>query len=288
MAAFWSDAVAEAMDVRLDFRRSQQKEQSPPNHHVDLIDFRGMHGEPRHGWIAAPREGKRHRSFLWIPPYSRWSMMPNEYGTREGMTSLSFNFFGESAFHQETYTPARGYFAKGAHDPETFVFRQMFQDAVIALRVLQAQPECDEDRIGAMGMSQGGGIAIWLGAWLPLVVKAVCADMPFLGAVPWIFSHAVHRYPIKELTDYMASIPLGREVVLHTLSYFDTLNQAPFCKVPVHVSLGLKDPAVRPPQVHAIYNALPGEKALVELEWGHDWHPSMVDANAAWLVRHLG
>lgn len=288
MVEFWAEAVDQALSARLDFRRSAQSDQRSDNHKIELIDFRGIDGEARHGWIATPKEGNSHRGFLWIPPYSRWSMLPNEYGTREGMTSLSFNFFGEPAFHQETYTPRRGYFSEGAKDPQSFIFRRMFQDAVLATRVLQAQAECDENRVGAMGMSQGGGIAIWLGAWLPSLVKAVCADMPFLGGMPWVLSQSVHRYPLKELTDFMDSIPLGRQIILHTLSYFDTLNQAVFCQVPVHLSLGLKDPAVRPIQVQSIFESLRGEKALVELEWGHDWHPSMIEANAAWLVQHLG
>lgn len=287
LGEFWAEAVAEAMAAPLDFRRSSQTEKSAPLHQIELIDFRSIKGETLHGWIACPTLVRTAPAFLWIPPYSRWSMMPNEYGTREGFTSLSFNFFGETAFHEEVYSPARGYFAEGAGSPETWIFRTMFQNAVIAARIMQAQAEVDEQRMGAMGMSQGGGIAIWLGTWLPHMIRAVCADMPFLGGMPWVLDQPIHRYPLKELTDFMATIPMGREVVGHTVSYFDTLNQATYCEIPVHLSLGLKDPAVRPVQVHAIHDALTGPKALVELEWGHDWHPSMIEANVAWLKRWL-
>ncbi|MFX4921939.1 acetylxylan esterase, partial [Acinetobacter baumannii] len=76
----------------------------------------------------------------------------------------------------------------------------MFQDATIAARVLQAQIEVDEDSIGAMGMSQGAGMSIWLGAWSP-IVKAVCADMPFLAGINKTLTGSVYRYPLKELTD---------------------------------------------------------------------------------------
>jgi cephalosporin-C deacetylase len=85
----------------------------------------------------------------------------------------------------------------------------------------------------------------------------------------------------------MHAIPLGVERVLNTVSYFDTVNMATRCRVPTHVTLGLKDPACRPPNVRACYQALPGEKALTELDWGHDWHPSMVDTNRRWLIEHL-
>ncbi len=299
--AFWQETVAEAKAAPLDFRREHSGTPSPgpsPSFGTDiqsrergtgetsLLTFRGVDGTPRFGWIHAPEGARRLPSFLWIPPYGRESLLPNEYGTREGFVSLSFNFFGHEAMHQEKYVPARGYFAEGVSEPETWVFRRMFQDAFLAARVMQAQPEVDEDRIASMGMSQGAGISIWLGAWCP-IVKAVCADMPFLGAMRAALSRNAYRYPLKELIDFADTIPVGMERVLNTLAYFDTMNQATRCKVPTLVSLGEKDPAARPENVEAVYEALACEKKLIRYDWGHDWHPGMIEANRAWLLDHL-
>lgn len=284
--AFWTEAVAEAERAPLDYRRHPQSDVAGASGTVDLLTFRSITGDTLHGWFAYPDDGPS-PAFLWVPPYSRWSMMPNQYGTRPGMCSLSFNFFGESAFHQETYTPARGYFADGLFEPETWVFRRMFQDAVIATRVLEAQIEVDESRIASSGMSQGAGISIWLGAWCQRI-KAVAGDMPFLGGMPWVFDQPIRRYPLKELTDAIEQAPLGRERALMTLSYFDTMNQATRCAVPTLLTAGLKDPAVRPEQVRAIFQALAAEKKeLVELDWGHDWHPTMIERNHNWMLRAL-
>ncbi len=284
--AFWRATVEEADAAPFDFRRHASNYDRPPGLSLDTLTFRGVGGETLHGWLAWPEGRRACPGFLWIPPYGRWSRPPDAYSTRPDFASLSFNFFGEGPFHDEAYTPARGYFADGAAHPETWVFRRMVQNALIAVRVLQAQPEVDEDALAAMGLSQGGGMAVWLGAWCP-AVRAVVADLPFLGGMPWVLSGSVHRYPLKELTDFMASMPLGREVVGHTLSYFDTVNQATRCRVPTLVTAGLKDPAVRPAQVEAIHRALAGPKAYVSLDWGHDWHPSMVARNSDWLTEHL-
>lgn len=285
--AFWREAADEARAEPLDYRRSLQNDYDAPNHLVETLQFRGMHGARLNGWLAYPEGARRLPGFLWIPPYGRESLLPNEYGTREGMVSMSFNFFGFEAFHQETYVKERGYFAEGAADPHHWIFRTMLQHAMIAARVLQAQIEIDEERVGCMGMSQGGGISIWMGAWSP-VVKAVCADMPFLGAMNDTLSRQVYRYPLKELTDFADSIPIGLPRVLHTVSYFDTLNMATRCRLPTLVSLGEKDPSCRPPVVESIYEALPGEKSLVRYEIGHDWHPDMVSNNRQWLRNRLG
>lgn len=285
--AFWVEAVREAEAERLDYSRSLTNDFDLPGFRIESLTFRGMHGAELHGWISYAPDAKRERAFLWIPPYGRESLLPNEYGTRQGFVSMSFNFFGHGPFHQETYTPSRGYFAEGAGSPETWVFRTMIQNAYIAAKVLQAQSEADENRIAAMGMSQGGGMSIWLGALSP-IIKAVVADMPFLGGIRQVLSRQAYRYPLKELTDFADSIPLGLERILNTIDYFDTINFATRCRVPTHISAGTKDPSVRVDQAQAIYDALPGEKEIAIYDWGHDWHPEMIGRNRNWLLKHLG
>jgi len=299
---FWRETVEEVESFPIDYKRGWVNDYRLSGFKVEVLSFSVLGGRRLNGWIAVPEAGSRHLAgaeasggekhtrlpaFLWTPPYGRESLLPNEYGTREGFVSLSFNFFGEAAFHQEKYRIERGYFTEGADDPHTWVFRRMFQDAYVAFRVLQSQHEVDPDRCSAMGMSQGAGISVWLGAWCK-GVRAVCADMVFLCAIKQTLLGSVRRYPLKELTDFMAHIPLGEERVLNTVSYFDTMNVATRCRVPTHVTLGLRDPAARPDNVRSMYAALASrEKALTELDWGHDWHPSMVERNRAWMLKSL-
>ena len=281
LSSFWQRVAEEANAVRLDFSRTSTERRSPTGHRVDELSFTGLSGA-LHGWIAYEPQARRAPAFLWLAPYGRESKLPDEHGTRAGFTSFSFNFHGEGAFHQERYARERGYFAQGIEAPATWIFRRMLGDAIVATRVLQAQSEADEDRLGAMGMSQGGGIAIWLGAWCPLV-RAVCADMPFLGRMAGTLEGEVYRYPTKEIIEAMQVMPVGRERILNTIHYYDTVFQAAHCRVPTQVSLGLRDPASKPPNVRAVYEALAGVKRLVEYPGGHDWDPQMVPNNAMWL-----
>jgi cephalosporin-C deacetylase len=161
----------------------------------------------------------------------------------------------------------------------------MFLDSYLMARLLN-ELHPSEKGLGAMGMSQGGGLAIWLGAYCSLI-RAVVADMPFLAGMEWVLSQKMPRYPLKELADFIESAPENREALVRTLSYFDTLTQAGECYTPTLVTQGKRDPAVRPDQVKAIFEALPGTKELVEIDWGHDWHPSMVERNQEWLERYL-
>ena len=294
---FWRANTAEAEAAPFDYQISPETVVPSPDvgqtspgtistaHEIRTFTFRGISGETLNGWIAIPNGGAGPwPAFYWVAPYGRESLMPNQYGTRDGYVSLSFNFFGSDAFHQEKYEPKRGYFSEGILAKEDWVFRRMFQNAVLATRVLADHQDVNPNALASMGMSQGGGISIWLGAWCSRI-KAVCADMPFLGALHETLMKNVYRYPLKEIMDFMQNVPDGERKVMETISYFDTLNQATRCSKPTLVSVGLKDPAVKPIQVRSIFEALPGEKKMVEYDWGHDWHPDMVGNNREWLGR---
>lgn len=282
--SFWRETTAQAMAAPLEYELFQQDEVDPPWHTVQTLSFRGIEGETLWGWVAKPKELEKAPGFLWLAPYSRWSMPPNQYGTRKGLASISFNFHGEGSFHREDYSPERGYMAHGIESRETWVFRRMYQDAVILGRIFAELDFVDAQRVAAKGMSQGGGMAIWMGAWVDLI-KAVVADEPFLAGVPWILDAKYFRYPLKELTDVTFSSPEMEDRVRDVLSFFDTMNQAAFCEVPTRVTLGLKDPSVRPAQVRAVFETLPGVKDLEEIDWGHDWHPRMIEGAAEFLAK---
>jgi cephalosporin-C deacetylase-like acetyl esterase len=87
------------------------------------------------------------------------------------------------------------------------------------------------------------------------------------------------------MTDFAETIPLGMERVMHTVSYFDTAHQATRMKLPALVSLGEKDPAVKPASVRAVFDAIAAEdKRLIEYPTGHDWNPGMIEANREFLL----
>ncbi len=282
---FWKGVIEEADSAPLEFDRRHQSSVVRDGFQVDEFSFRGVKGETLNGWIASPLDARRSPAFQWIAPYGRWSMPPNEYGTRPGMVSLSFNFHGEPSFHEESYKPERGYFAKGIGSKETWVFKTMFQNSFIAQRILGSLPEVDPARCSAMGLSQGGGLAVWLGAFSPLV-KSVVGDLPFGAARPLVFGQKLIRYPLKEIVDFMDEAEGNRSDAMHTMAYFDTVNLATKCNVPTLLTLGERDPAVKDFEVESIYAALPGVKHLERIDWGHDWHPSMVERNQEWMLKH--
>jgi cephalosporin-C deacetylase len=259
-----------------------------PGFRIERIDFKGDSGNLLHGWISIPQPlPKPLPAFLWLPGYGRESHVPDEYSCYPGFVSMAYNLHGHGAMHQEEYTPERGYFARGVEDPEKWVFRGLILDAMRALDILAAQPEVGPGLLGCTGISQGAGMALMLGM-ISERLGAVCADVPFLAAMPLQIRKASYRYPLKELKDWADARPLGMEQVMGTLSYYDTLNCAGMVRTPVQVSYGTKDPATPAFSVIALGEELPEPKRVIGYQdLGHDWSPEMPANNSHWFRKYL-
>jgi cephalosporin-C deacetylase len=54
----------------------------------------------------------------------------------------------------------------------SWLFRQIFLDTAQLARIVMDMPEVDENRVGAMGGSQGGGLTLACAALEPRIKKA--------------------------------------------------------------------------------------------------------------------
>jgi cephalosporin-C deacetylase len=193
----------------------------------------------------------------------------------EDLITFSINLHGYAVEPNVPYSPELGYFTRGIQSPQSYIYRRIVQDSIVAIRVLAAQAEVDSSRLIAAGLSQGGGLAVMLGAWGRLT-RGVVAELPALSYWEYLLGRPAWRYPIKEFMDYMEMTGASREAILQTLQYYDAVNHAPYVRVPTQLSLALKDPGIRAPVVFSLYDALPQPKRLlIYEELGHDWHPEM-------------
>ncbi len=287
---FWHSITKDAMQYPLNYKATSILSEVDTEHHtVYNIEFNGIKDEKRHGWIAIPKEIQQNEqcpAFIWLNPYGSWSTPPNKYTTRPGYISLSFNFHGLPSIHDEKYSVARGYFTNGIESRNTFTYKYFYQDAILAARILQDHPNVDRNRISCMGLSQGGGMSIWMNTFCP-IIQSACADLPFFVGVEYILSHRFYRYPIKEIPDYLEKHNLNLDDILNETLYFDTLNIATFNKNPLLISLGLKDPACKPEAIRALYENVSSEKQLIEYPGGHDYDQHMVQNNLNWVNNTL-
>jgi cephalosporin-C deacetylase len=148
----------------------------------------------------------------------------------------------------------------GIDDPQSYYYRRVFTDAVLAVDAARAHPLVDPDRVVLQGGSQGGGIALAASA-LTTGLVGVVADVPFLCG----FRRAiglVDTHPYAEITQYLHAHRGAEDRVLRTLSYFDGINFAARATAPALFSVGLMDEVCPPSTVFAAYNHYAAEKRI--------------------------
>jgi len=176
---------------------------------------------------------------------------------------------------------------RGILDPETYYYRRVFTDAVLAIDAVRSLPQVDAARVSVCGGSQGGGIAIAAAGLADGLVGAM-PDVPFLCH----FERAVgltERDPYQEIVRYLSVHRDAAATVFDTLSYFDGVNFAARATAPALFSVALMDPVCPPSTVFAARNrwgAAAGEGAAGVGRAGTTDTAGAVGAPAADIVEY--
>lgn len=268
--AFWSGTLSAARALAGPLRR-RPVDAGYSELVTEDIEFSGFGGQPIKGWFVAPR----HRSgplptvvsFLGYGGgrglVGSWSQLP-----AAGIAQFVMDTRGQGSRYRPGDTPdgaftgpgSGGVMTLGIDDPETYYYRRVFTDAVLAVDAARAHPLVDADRVVVQGGSQGGGIAL-AAAGLSRGLAGVVADVPFLCA----FRRAtglVDTHPYAEIVQYLHVHRGAEERVFRTLSYFDGVNFAARAAAPALFSVGLTDDVCPPSTVYAAFNHYAGPKAM--------------------------
>jgi len=111
--------------------------------------------------------------------YGFMMMLPYAYA---GFCVASLDVRGQGGHSQDTSSPhgptVFGHLVNGLHDPDPrgLFFRNVFLDTAQLARLLMQREDVDENRVGAMGSSQGGGLTL---ACAALELRLACAAPQF-------------------------------------------------------------------------------------------------------------
>ncbi|WP_223694110.1 acetylxylan esterase [Leifsonia poae] len=238
--AFWATAMDEARRFPLatDLTRVDTGLTA-----IEVFDvtFRGSGGRPVRGWLRLPlhRAGPL-PAVLHANGYGAGRLSPIDDLTwsAAGYAHLIVNTHGQGG-------GSSGHLLDGITDAERSYYRGVFVDAARAVDVLRSLDGVDPTRVAMIGNSQGGGIALGIGAIVPDLI-AVLAQAPFLTDAPQALRLATSG-PWTDLRDYLAEHPDRADTVARTLSYVDGVTSARHATAPGWISAGLDD-QICPPQ----------------------------------------
>jgi cephalosporin-C deacetylase len=279
--AFWSATLADSRGLanppRFDPFASALRT-------VDVADvtFSGFAGQPIKGWLLTPAsDAGPFTTVVEYIGYGGGRQFPHGWLTwaSAGYAHLVMDTRGQGSVWSPGDTPDiedtpstgqhPGFVTRGIDHRDTYYYRRLITDAVLAVDAAVAHPLVDPDRIAVAGNSQGGGLALAV-AGLSSVPKAAMIDVPFL--CHWRRAVEVtDEHPYRELQTYLSIRRERADSAFATLAYFDGVNFAPRATAPALFSVGLMDDICPPSTVFAAFNHYAGQADIRVWPFnGHD------------------
>jgi len=284
--AFWAGTLAETRRHPLDVTIAPRPTRLAV---IDVFDvtFRGFGGTPIHAWLRVPRgasgplpglvqffgygNGRGHalRDLRWAAAgYAH--LVVDARGQGHGDTDDD---------HADGGPSAGGFLTRGIRSPHEYYYRRVYADAVRAVDALRSIDLVDPARVGAVGASQGGGIALAIAGLVPDLAVAI-VQAPFLCELDRA-ADLSDEHPYALLTQYFADRRLDTAAALDTLRYFDGVNHAKRANAPALLSTGLRDGIAPPGTVLPAFTAYAGPKQIVLWPYnGHEAGGDLDEENA--------
>ncbi len=285
---YWKKALAEmnAVDPKVELIPSGF--QTPFAECFDLY-FTGVRGARIHAKYLRPKNGEKepHPAVLQFHGYSGNC---GEWHEKLGFVGMGFSVAaldcrGQGGLSEDTGgikgNTLRGHIIRGLDDvPENLMYHHLFLDTAQLAKIVMGMPEVDAERVGAMGMSQGGGLTLACAALEPRI-KRLVPMCPFLCDYQrvWEMDLAVNAY--EELKTYFRFFDPRHEreaEVFTQLGYVDCQHLAPRIRGEVLMAAGLLDEICPPSSQFAAYNKITSKKQVVLYpDFTHEGYPGFMD-----------
>ena len=280
--AFWDQSRQELKRVDPQFEMIRQPQSG--NTEIDLYEvrMRSLGNVRVAGWYEVPKKSGRYPAVIRVPGYGQ-NMRP--IGRFTDMVVFSFNVRGHGNSQQDVPGKPSNYWIRGLDDKQEYYYRGAYLDCLRAVDFLVSRQEVDVTRLAVMGGSQGGGLSFSTAALDSRI--ALCApDIPFMADFVRYFQTS--DWPEMDqwiIADQKRTWPR----TLRTLSYFDTMNLAPWIRCPVFMGTGLQDPICPPATNFTLYNRVSAKKQYRVYPFaGHRVGPQHPGLVFAWIRKQFG
>ena len=259
VSEFWKRTRTQLASEPMEAEVEQLKEPLPYRKY--RVTLRGLNGVHFRALLALPVQGESPAK-----PLPAIVTMPGYGGTQQGVMLSEcmrgyavLQVFPRSQGESEALWKIDGPDKLTWHvaQPEGAYYQGAYADVIRGIDYLVSRADIDPARIGLVGTSQGGGMALAVTA-LDHRVKVVVAHVPFLCDL-----RTAARTPNAMVKNVLDKAGLNNEATLHALDFFDPLQLAPDLRVPALISAGGKDEVCPAATIRAVFDLIPATKSLM-------------------------
>ena len=160
-------------------------------------------------------------------------------------------------------------------DPNALLFRDVFLDTAELSDIVMSLSYVNEERVMAMGGSQGGALTLACASLDERIYKA--AQYPFLSDYKRVWDMDMDERAYAELKEYFRNFDPRHEredEIFYKLGHIDIQNIVKRIKAKVIMFTGLLDDVCPPSTQFAAYNKITSPKQVkIYPDFGHEWLP---------------
>jgi len=282
--AFWEDALAEMKALNAQVELKTAAFQAPGVVCQDLY-FTGAGGVRIHANFARPeKEDGIHPGIVWFHGYTGeapgfLSLLPYAYA---GFYIASLDVRGQGGKSQDSSSPygptVYGHIVNGLNDPDpkNLFFRNVFLDTAQLAGIIMDMAHVDENRVAAMGGSQGGALTLACASLEPRIAFAA-PQYPWLCDYKRVWEMDLDVGAYQGLKDYFRHFDPRHEredEIFYKLGYIDVQHLTNRIRGRVLMGTGLLDNICPPSTQFAAFNKITSEKDVkIYPDFGHEWLP---------------
>ena len=291
---YWDKALEEMKSIDPQVELIPAKFQAPFAECFDLY-FTGVGGARIHAKYLRPKNSdKPHPAVLMFHGYSGSSgSWYDKLGyVASGFSVAALDCRGQGGLSEDVGgvkgNTLYGHIIRGLDDsPEKLLYRSIFLDTAQLARIVMDMPEVDENRVGALGGSQGGALTLACTALEPRI-KRLAPVYPFLCDYKRVWEMDLAKNAYQELTDYFRRFDpthAREDEIFTTLGYIDVQYLANRIKGEVLMAVGLMDTICPPSTQFAAYNKITSKKEMVIYpDYGHEMLPGFDDMTFEFMM----
>ena len=244
-ADFWTALDETLASVPLEMSQERDNFYSQEEWSVFRLSYNSLLGYRLFAWLSVPNGSSRAQppAVLRMPDYA--SVHDIIYTPlRHGAVVMNATHRGQRGSDTPFQAHYPGLLTEGIGQPESYVMRLVFADALRGVDALLAQRETLGHSVALMGAGLGATLALAAAARRP-AISAVAADCPLILGHPAALNEE-SVYPLAELADYLRLNPQHRDDAAASAAPLDPLRIAPQVRQPVLLSLGRRDRGLCP------------------------------------------